>query len=257
MSKLRKIYHHLLPLSPEGEVNRVAEQCENFLRHISHKNDILFLTTSNRYAEHKDDIPKSTQLARRIKEHYKNKRITLIDVPTLQIHACEGNISSKNGNRCGIQEAVLKSKVKNPTGNHRCWASINNKDDELYKITRVLFRSRVVVFFGSVRWGQANSIYQRLYERLSWIENRVTTLGEKPIKEITRCEAGIVLFGQNWNGEQVLETQKQNYKWFGFKVPDELSFNWQYTSDAEEESKESYKDAIKEFGRLVQIALPK
>ena len=136
-----------------------------------------FSLQAHRYIEHKDDIPKSTQLARDIKKHFKNKRITIIDVPILQIHPCEGNISSKNGNRCGIQEAVLKNKQKNPSGNHRCWASINNKDDELYKITRALFRSKVVVFFGSVRWGQANSMYQRLFERLSWIENRVTTLG--------------------------------------------------------------------------------
>jgi len=156
-----------------------------------------------------------------------------------------------------MQDALLKSSRKNPSQYHRCWASINNTDDELWKITKVLFESKVVIFFGSVRWGQVNSVYQKLFERLSWIENRVTTLGEKPIKEITKCEAGIILFGQNWNGEQVLKTQRQNFKWFGFKVPNELSFNWQYASDAEEESKESYSDALREFGELIQIALPK
>ena len=155
-----------------------------------------------------------------------------------------------------MEEAVLNDKKKNPSGNHRCWASFNNKDDELWKITKVLFQSKVVVFFGSVRWGQANSVYQRLFERLSWIENRVTTLQEKPLKEITKCEAGIVLFGQNWNGKQVLETQMQNFRWFGFQVPNELSFNWQYTGDAEDESQKSYDDALKEFDALVQIALP-
>jgi len=107
-----------------------------------------------------------------------------------------------------------------------------------------------------VRWGQANSVYQRLFERLSWIENRVTTLQEKPIKEIAKCEAGIILFGQNWNGNQVLETQMQNFRWFGFQVPDELSFNWQYTHNAEDESQESYTDALKEFDTLLQIVLP-
>jgi hypothetical protein len=237
-------------------ITDVVKKSAVFLKYLRHKNDILFLTTSTRYIEHKDDIPKSTQFARDIKKHFKNKRITIIDVPLLEIYPCEGNISSKKGNHCGVQEAVLKNKQKNPSGNHRCWASINNKDDELYKITRVLFQSKVVVFFGSVRWGQTNSVYQRLFERLSWIENRVTTLGEAPIKQITKCEAGIILFGQNWNGAQVLKTQKQNFEWFGFKVPDELSFNWQYTSDAEDESAKSYKDAIRDFGRLIQITLP-
>src|ERR1043165_5473507 len=113
MSKLAEIYHHLLPSSPKEETDRVAKQCENFFRYLRHKNDILFLTTSNRYIEHKDDIPKSTQLARKIKAHYKNKRITIIDVPPLMIHACEGNISTKNGNRCGLPEAQLKDKKKN------------------------------------------------------------------------------------------------------------------------------------------------
>jgi multimeric flavodoxin WrbA len=256
MPEFEEIYNALLTGYPKEDIKHVAKKCEHFLRYLRHKNDILFLTTSNRYSEHKDDIPKSTQLARSIKKHFKNKRITILDVPRLQIHVCEGNISSKKGNRCGMPEAILKNSKKNPSGNHRCWASINNKDDELWKITKILFQSKIVVFFGSVRWGQANSIYQKLFERLSWIENRATTLGEKPIKEITRCEAGIVLFGQNWNGEQVLKTQMQNFRWFGFKVPKELSFNWQYTSDAEEESKESYTDALNEFREFLQIALP-
>jgi hypothetical protein len=256
MGNIAQTVQIFLTDSAKENTKDVAKKCDRFLRYLRHKNDILFLTTSTRYVEHKDDIPKSTQLARLIKKHFKNKRITIIDIPLLQIHACEGNISSKKGNRCGMQEAALKDKKKNPSGNHRCWASMNNKDDELYKVSRQLFKSKVVVFFVSVRWGQANSVYQRLYERLSWIENRVTTLGEAPIKEITKCEAGILLFGQNWNGEQVLKTQKQNFKWFGFQVPDDLSFNWQYTSDAEEESPASYDDAIREFDHLVQIALP-
>lgn len=255
MSRPDPPYSLTLALSPKEELGRVTAKCRRFIDYLRHRNDILFLTTSTRYAEHKDDIPKSTQLARRIKELYPNKNIVLIDVPTLVIHTCEGNISTNKGNRCGTEEALLKSTRKNPSGYHRCWASLNNKDDELYKITRVLFRSKVVVFFDSVRWGQTNSVYQRLFERLSWIENRFTTLGEKPIKEITRCEAGIVLFGQNWNGENVMNIQKQNFKWFGFKVPDELSFNWQYTRNAEDESQTSYTDAIREFHRLLQMCV--
>src|SRR5262249_19190511 len=155
-----------------------------------------------------------TQLALRLQEHLqqKEKRVTLLDVPKLKIHTCEGNISAGKGNRCGLLDAKLLDRSKNPTGHHRCWASFNNEDDQLYVITRKLFRSRVVVFFVSVRWGQANSVYQRLYERLSWIENRFTTLGEAPIPQLKGLEAGIVVFGQNWNDARVLETQRQNFR---------------------------------------------
>jgi multimeric flavodoxin WrbA len=96
--------------------------------------------------------------------------VTLLDVAKLKIYTCEGNISGKRGNNCGVPEAKLRDHGKNPTGQHRCWASINNKDDQLYKVSRELFKSQAVVFFVSVRWGQTNSLYQRLFERLSWIE---------------------------------------------------------------------------------------
>jgi len=185
------------------------------------------------------------------------KRVTLLDVAKLKIHTCEGNISGGHGNNCGVPEAKLRDHGRNPTGHHRCWASINNKDDQLFKVSRELFRSQAVVFFVSVRWGQTNSVYQRLFERLSWIENRVTSLGEARIPQLKNLEAGIVLFGHNWNDEQVLKTQKQNFKSFGWKTPAALSFNWQYTRDADEESPESYLDAIEEFGALLQIGLPR
>ena len=149
-----------------------------------------------------------------------------------------------------------RDRAKNPTGQHRCWASINNKDDQLYKVSRELFRSQAVVFFVSVRWGQTNSVYQRLFERLSWIENRVTSLGEEPIPQLKKLEAGIVLFGHNWNDEQVLKTQKQNFKWFGWKTPAALSFYWQYTRDADEESPESYLGAVEEFRALLRTLPP-
>jgi len=218
------------------------------------------LTTSTRFWKHASfDVPKSTQLALRVRDHLRRrkKRVALIDVPKLKIHTCEGNISAKRGNNCGVLAARLPSRSKNPTGHHRCWASINNSDDELYVMTRELFRSRIVVFFVSVRWGQTNSVYQRLFERLSWIENRFTTLGEAPIPQLRKLEAGMVLFGQNWNDAQVLRTQRQNFKWFGWKTPVPLSFYWQYTRDAEDESPESYLGAAEEFGTLIETELPR
>jgi multimeric flavodoxin WrbA len=228
--------------------------CSRLIRHLESRDHILLLATSNRYSEHAWDSPKTTQLARRIKDHLKRqgKRVTLLDVAKLTIHTCEGNISGKRGNTCGAAEAKLRDHAKNPTGEHRCWASINNKDDQLYKVSRELFKSQAVIFFASVRWGQTSSVYQRLFERLSWIENRVTSLREAPIPQLKKLEAGVVLFGHNWNGEQVLKTQKQNFKWFGWKTPAALSFNWQYARDAEEESAESYLCAVEEFRALLQ-----
>jgi hypothetical protein len=237
----------------------LIDPCSRLIRYLERKNDILLLTTSNRYREHRWDVAKTTQLALRIRSHLKQagKRVSRLDVAKLRIHTCEGNISGRRGNNCGVPEARLRDTGKNPTGQHRCWASINNKDDQLYKVSRKLFESQAVVFFVSVRWGQTNSVYQRLFERLSWIENRVTSLEEAPIPQLKKLEAGIVLFGHNWNDEQVLETQKQNFKWFGWKTPAALSFNWQYTRDAEEESLESYLGAAGAFAALLQTGLPR
>jgi multimeric flavodoxin WrbA len=144
-----------------------------------------------------------------------------------------------------VKDSVLKDKEKNPTGNHRCWCSINNKDDELWKVSKRLFESDAIVFFVSTRWGQTNGVYQRLIERLTWLENRHSTLNEDNI--ISDKDAGIVLIGQNWNGENVVDTQKQVLKFFGFKVSNDLSFNWQYTQDAKNETQTGYKDAPKQF----------
>jgi multimeric flavodoxin WrbA len=236
-----------------GVRRSLVESCSRLIRHLEERDDILLLTTSTRYRKDTWDIPKTTQLARRIRDHlHRRKRVTLLDVPKLRIHTCEGNVSGGRGNRCGLLAAKLPDRSKNPTGHHRCWASINNKDDQLYKISRELFRSRAVVFFVSVRWGQTNSVYQRLFERLSWIENRFTTLGEAPIPQLKGLEAGMVLFGQNWNDAEVLKTQRQNFVWFGWKTPAPLSFYWQFTRDADDESPESYLGAIDEFKALLQ-----
>jgi hypothetical protein len=237
--------------------SRLIDAYARLVKHLESKDSVLLLTTSNRYREHTTDIPKTTQLALRIRDHLNQagKCVTLLDVMSLRIYTCEGNISGANGNHCGVPEAKLLDDAKNPTGQHRCWASINNKDDQLYEVTRALFKSQSVIFFVSTRWGQTNSVYQRLFERLSWIENRISTLSEAPIPQLKELEAGIVLFGHNWNDAQVLKTQKQNFRWFGWKTPAALSFTWQFTGDAEEESPESYLDAIKEFKAMLRSRL--
>ncbi len=219
---------------------------DNSVKYLKTKKKILFLTTSNRWIGEKD-IPKSTQLALKMKKIL-GRKVKMIKVPELKIYSCEGNVSVAKGSNCGVQKAILKDKFKNPSGFHKCWASINNKDDELWKISKSLFESDCVVFFGSVRWGQTNAIYQKLIERLTWIENHRSTLQEGNL--VGKINAGIILVGQNWNGADVLRIQRGVFESFGFKVVEKLCWNWQYTKDAYDERNESYKRGVKEFEKI-------
>ena len=233
----------------------VSDQIQGLVEYLSNKNKVLFLTTSNRW-EGSKEIPKSTLLAMDIKSRLdETTEVNLLEIPKLKIYPCEGNVSGVEGHNCGIKDSLLKDTEKDPSGNHRCWASLNNGDDELWKVTKELFESDAVVFFISVRWGQANAFYQKLIERLNWIENRHTTLGEDNI--VSGIDAGCIIIGQNWNGEQVLETQKQVYEFYGFNVPDEMSLYWQFTQDSNDETQESYKEAPKVFGREFEISITK
>ena len=232
-----------LPLNKFQALAANKKSITETINHLSTKDKVLLVCTSNRWEGDKYEAPKSTQLANYVKSNLKNSSI--LDISKLHIDICEGNVSTNLGNRCGLKDAALKDKDKNPTGNHRCWASLNNANDELWKVSKPLFESDAVVFFTSIRWGQTNSLYQKLIERLCWIENRHSTLGEDNI--VKNIEAGMIAIGQNWNGEVVVETQKKVLAFYGFKIPEKLSWNWQYTQDALDESQESYKKASLEF----------
>jgi multimeric flavodoxin WrbA len=238
-------------------VKKNDKSYQNLVKAVSFletKEKVLFLTTSNRgeWAEKElKEIPKSTKLALAVQTYLGKDKCELIEVPKLKIYPCEGNVSHIDGNSCGVLKAKLEDKDKNPTGNHRCWRNINNPDDELWKISKVLFESDAVVFWGSVRWGQMNSEYQRLIERLTWLENRHTTLKESNLLE--NISAGIIAVGQNWNGKEVVETQKQVLEFFGFDVKPELCWNWQFTNDSSDESQKSYKESSKSFNMLFDL----
>jgi multimeric flavodoxin WrbA len=224
------------------------------IKFLEGKEKVLFLTTSNRgewaIKELKEE-PKSTKLAKLVQNYIGTDKCTLIEVPNLKIYTCEGNVSHVDGNSCGVIKAKLEDKKKNPTGNHRCWASFNNSDDELWKISKVLFESDAVIFWGSIRWGQMNSEYQKLIERLTWLENRHTTFKEKNI--IKDISAGIIAVGQNWRGKEVVDVQKQVLEFFGFDVKPELCWNWQYTKNALDETQKSYKQTSKTFNKTFDI----
>lgn len=213
----------------------------NYLKKNNKKN-ILFLTTSNRWSGDKE-LPKSSIIADELVK--KLGTGTIINVSKLKIFPCEGNVSTKRGNTCGLKDAMLKDKEKNPTGNIRCWASLNNKTDELYKVANAIFEADIIIFFGSVRWGKMNSIYAELIERLTWLENRHATLGESNLLKDKEC--GIVVVGHNWNGENVVKLEKEVFKFFGFKTPEQLSFNWQWTNNKNNESKEGYLESFGDF----------
>lgn len=233
---------------------KFKKQIEEATKYLDTKKKVLLLTTSNRSDYNINELgdePKSTKLARKIQESLGAHKCTLVDVSKLKIYNCEGNVSAKAGNNCGVRAAKLKDPEKNPSGQLRCWASFNNEDDELWKVVTPLLECDVVVFMGSIRWGQANAIYQKLIERLDWIENRWTTLGERNI--VKDIESGFIFIGQNWNGANVVKLQKQVHEFYGFKPADQLYFNWQYTTDAEDESQDSYKDAAHALDNIFDI----
>lgn len=222
----------------------VSKNIENSVSYLRDKKKILFITTSNRWKE-SQEIPKSTQLAHRMADLIGSNRVEIIDITSMKIFPCEGNISSVTGNGCGHKDSALKDEKKNPSGNHRCWASINNPDDELWKISKKLFECDALVFFVSARWGQTNAFYQHLIERLSWIENRHTTLGEDNV--VKNIDSGIILIGHNWRVKEIIEVEKKVLSFFGFKTPGPLSWGYQYTSDPNDETARSYEKTVKAF----------
>jgi multimeric flavodoxin WrbA len=217
----------------------------NYLKKQKNKK-IVFLTTSNRW-EGDNELPKSSIIADELIKKLGSDRIELINVAKLKIFPCEGNVSTKRGNTCGLKEAKLDDKEKNPTGHIRCWASLNNKSDEMYKVANAIFDADIVIFFGSIRWGKMNSIYGELVERLTWLDNRHTTLGESNL--LKDKEVGVIATGHNWNGEEAVKLEKQVLSFFGFKTPDVLSFNWQWTKDKNDESKKGYLEDFGDFLR--------
>lgn len=237
----------------------MKNQIKTFVQTLANKkyNKILFLTCSSRSAFHSKpdnegrstgEVAKSTYFAYRVKQALENfdsqKQVTLLEIPNLKIYPCEGNVSSIQSKGCGVKQASLKDQFKNPSGYHRCWASINNPDDELWKVTKPLFESDIVVFYSSIRWGQTCSEHQKLIERLTWIENRSTQLGESSIK---LPEAGIVVVGQNYNGPEVFNNQKKVLNFFGFPINNSLCIQWQASQDENDESYESYIEGIDQW----------
>jgi multimeric flavodoxin WrbA len=219
------------------------KELENLISYLNKiEGKVLLLTTSNRWDGQKEQ-PKSSMLAAEIAKSLKSTEI--INVSKLKIFPCEGNVSTHGGNTCGLKDAILKDRKKNPTGEIRCWASVNNPTDEMHKVANAILDADVVLFFGSIRWGKMNAIYTTLIERLTWLENRHTTLGESNL--LKDKEAGVIAIGHNWNSKEAVELEKEVLRFFGFKTPKQLSMNWQYINDKNDETKDGYKKEYKGF----------
>ena len=218
---------------------------KNTIKELEKYKKVLLLTCSNRGEEvSKTQLPKSSILARVIHNNLDNS--TIIDVTKLKIYPCEGNVSRMDGNVCGIKEALLDDPEKNPSGYHRCWASVHNPDDELWKISKELFESDCVIFFASVRWGAANMFYQKLIERLNWINNRFIPYGEENI--IKDISSGFIIIGQHKYGDDITELQYNNHEYYGFNVNKELYWNWNAENiEYDDETLQGYLDSYPEF----------
>lgn len=218
---------------------------KNTIKELGKYKKVLLLTCSNRGEEvSKTQLPKSSILARVIHNNLDNS--TIIDVTKLKIYPCEGNVSRMEGNVCGIKEALLDDLEKNPSGYHRCWASVHNPDDELWKISKELFESDCVVFFASVRWGAANMFYQKLIERLNWINNRFIPYDETNI--IKNISSGFIIIGQLKYGDEITELQYNNHEYYGFNVNKELYWNWNAEDiEFDDETLQGYLDSYPEF----------
>jgi multimeric flavodoxin WrbA len=229
-----------------------------FLTTLSGEKRVLFVTTSNRseYIEGLGEKPKSTLVAEHMAKLLEEKgvEVQIIDAAKLKIHNCLGCVSELHGNMCGSKKAKVKDEKKNPHGHLRCWASVDYPDDEIWRIANAIYDSTAVVFFASQRWGNPNAIYQKVIERLDWIENIHYTYGEP--STIKGKKAGFILLGQNWRVQESIETQQQVLSYFGFDTPSELYMGWQYTRDAEDESEESYKEAPLTFEQSWGIEIP-
>lgn len=70
---------------------------------------------------------------------------------------------------------------------------------------------------------------------------------------IKKIETGMICIGQNFNGNSVVDLQKEIHTFYGFKPNNKLYWNWQYTTNSNDESQDSYKKAYTVFIRDMRL----
>ena len=108
---LEQVYTQLILEKINSSPLPVQKAINDFKQYLRTKNNVLFLTTSNRWEGHGDDKPKSTLFAYHIRNELADTNIKLLEVPLLNIYCCEGNVSSRYGNHCGTKDASLRDKA--------------------------------------------------------------------------------------------------------------------------------------------------
>jgi len=153
--------------SSQKDMEKNELRLDNTIKYLQTKKKVLLIGTSNRWEGHKDDEAKSTKLAKLVCERLGSDKCEFIDASKLNIFVCEGNVSSKWGNHCGEKGAVLKDKEKDPTGYHRCWASINNKSTVIQPLVNpILLRILMLVLLLLVKTGMEKMLHK--HKKLYW-----------------------------------------------------------------------------------------
>jgi hypothetical protein len=102
------------------------------------------------------------------------------------------------------------------------------------------------MFFSSVRWGSANMYYQKLIERLNWINNRYIPYGESNI--IKDTTSGFICVGQHQYADDICELQYGNHKYYGFNADKDLYWYWNAEDiDYNDETLQGYLESYPEF----------
>jgi hypothetical protein len=88
--------------------------------------------------------------------------------------------------------------------------------------------------------------YQKLIERLNWINNRFIPYGEENI--IKNISSGFIIVGQHEYGDDIAELQYNNHEYYGFEVNKELYWNWSAEDiEYDDETLQGYLDSYPEF----------
>ena len=126
--------------------------------------------------------------------------------------------------------------------------------ERLWKVSKKLFESDCVIFFASVRWGAANMFYQKLIERLNWINNRYIPYGESNI--IKDIDSGFIVVGQHVYGDKVCELQQSNHEYYGFNINKKLYWNWNAEEGSfDDETLQGYIESYPNFFEDFKINL--
>jgi len=108
LKQLQEAYYQIFLAEARASESDLAKT----IAFLEKEKQVLLITTSTRPPSSKDDIPKSTQLARFIQSQVGTNKCKIIDASSLNILPCTGNVSSAEGNQCGLKGALLKDKKK-------------------------------------------------------------------------------------------------------------------------------------------------